>query len=198
MIIIIICLIILYLIIKFIQYNININTTKNQIISSLKLNRNYLPDPKLTNQIKNIIKKYIKNKIEYEIDFTNIQIETTVNDDEIIFVRFYYIDPKLMSWNTTQNLIEIKGKLNKNDGTFDLININENINSIDIGAIIPQMSDTYLTNFSRNRKWIIQRKKWPKYKKEWNVKWSDKPILRGKNPDLLETKHLIKKCNQKP
>lgn len=139
--------------------------TKNNK-KNLKLNTHYFPNPKIYEIIeKNIPQKY-KN-VKFEI--FNMQV---IDDDQII-VQIYVTDPQIHGWNVTQKLIEMTFK---NDILVEI----KDINSIDTGAIIPAISDKYLTNFAINRDWEDHKKNWDTYKKNWSVKWGNIPYLRTK------------------
>ena len=158
----------------------NKNQRNKNIVKELKLNRHYLPNRNIQDKIYVFIQKIIQQhfKQAHSIDFTNIKISELKNGTQILMVEFYVIDQNKNAWNATQKKIQIFGKIN-NNGEFELIDINHS-NSIDIGSIIPEISDIYLTPFSRKRDWEDNKINWDEYKKDWDVRWSNIPIHRDK------------------
>ena len=157
-------------------------TKKQKNNNELRLNRHLLPNRNIQDKVylfmSDVIKRYFSGADS--LDFTNIKIKE-MNGYEYVIAEFYMINKKENSgWNVTQNKVQIYGKADSKNGKFELLDINDESNCIDVGTIIPEISDRMFNPFSRNRYTEDHIKNWSKYKKEWDVTWSDIPINRDK------------------
>ncbi len=149
-------------------------------IASLKLNRNFLKDraiqDKILSNIRGVIREYFP--MADAIDFTNIKVaEYSLRTD--IIVEFYIVNKKQDGWNGTINKMQISGSVLPND-EFVLDYITDQSHCIDVGAIIPENSDKYLSGMYNNRvrDYDNHIKNWDTYKRDWDVNWSNIPIYR--------------------
>lgn len=156
--------------------------------STLKFNRYFFPNSRISTMIypaiySNLPSKYtdqINQNLLPQIELVNLKITQTGTNMQTIYVKFYLVTKTLM-WNDSTNLIEMKFIRYPNTNEFELIGINDDVNCVDIGALIPQMSDIPFNRFQRERDWTAQQVNWDRYKRDWDVTWSDIPYHRQIN-----------------
>ena len=150
--------------------------------SSLKFNPHLFPNSRISTIIypaiyKNLPVKYREKNLLPQIELVNLKINKTGPNLQTIYVKFYLVTQTSM-WNDCTNLIEMKFIRYPETNEFELIGINDDVNCIDVGALIPQMSDIPFNRFQRERDWTKQQINWDRYKRDWDVKWSDIPYHR--------------------
>ena len=149
--------------------------------SSLKFNRHFFPNSRISTLIypaiyHNLPTKYTEKSLP-QIELVNLKITQSSTNMQTIYVKFYLVTQTTM-WNDCTNLVEMKFIRYLPSNEFELIGINDDVNCIDVGAIVPQMSDIPFNRFQRERDWTNQRVNWDRYKRDWDVTWSDKPYHR--------------------
>lgn len=150
--------------------------------SFLKFNRHFFPNSRIETIIypaiyNNLPPKYTENNLVPQIELVNMKIVQKSTWEQTIYVKFYLVT-KTQTWNDLTNLIEMAFIRNTYYNEYKLIYMNDDVNCIDIGAIVPQMSDIPFNRFQRERDWTNQQVNWDRYKRDWDVTWSDTPYLR--------------------
>lgn len=118
----------------------------------VKLNRNLLPNKNIEVITKDALRELFgENKI---VQFTNVKI-----DNNEIVAEAYIIDRNKGKWNGLQKKIRFRGEIDANN-VYHLKEVDGETNSIDIGALVPEISDIYqLPKFQENayiRSWGLQ------------------------------------------
>jgi len=148
-------------------------------IKYLLLNRNYLQNRTIQDKVNPlVIKALAENGLTdyFPSEFTQIDIaKIEGNDAEYIYVELFILSKKEQKWNPVERKVAIKGYY-KNKKYY-VSSFNDNINSMDLGMIMPNVSNVLLNNFFRPRDWETQKKYWDLYKKDWDVRWSNQPMI---------------------
>ena len=142
------------------------------------LNRLFLQNRNIQEKVQPLVELALR---EYKLvgykpsEYTEIKVvRLDKNIDMIIVEVFIHNKNELTKWNPIERLVKIKGL--KVADKFILKSL-EDSNSRDLGAIIPNNSSVPQNRLFRSRRWKRQQQQWKSYKPDWDIKWSDKPIL---------------------
>ena len=156
-------------------------------IPFVQYNRHYFPNAKLENIIVPAIEANLPqigyNGMLPRIELFNVKITQPQSNQQMIYAKFHLISPT-ENWNNTTTLMEMEFVRDLATNQMKLLKQNKNVNCVDIGAVIPQMSDIISSPFHRERDRTQQQVNWNTYKQDWDVKWSDVPYLRHKNSKM--------------
>lgn len=143
----------------------------------LTLNRLYLPNRIIQDNLKPMIMQALKenNFAGYDTsEFTDIKILKVDDKLEAIVVELFIINKnEFTKWNPVERLIKIVGY--KQENIFFIKSL-EDLNSRDLGMLIPENSNIPLNRLFRSRRWDNQKTNWDEYKKDWDIKYGDLPI----------------------
>ena len=108
-----------------------------------------------------------------EIQYVNVQ---WINND--LHVLYYVMDVAPREWNITQELYGvIFGQ--QSDGTYYIKQPPMKRNATDQPCTLyPEISDIKYAKNARSRNPEIQKKNWKIHERQWDVNWSDQPLLR--------------------
>lgn len=143
----------------------------------LTLNRLYLPNRIIQDNLKPMIMQALKenNFVGYDTsEFTDIKILKVDDKLEAIVVELFIINKnEFTKWNPVERLVKIVGY--KQEDIFFIKSL-EDMNSRDLGMLIPENSNIPLNRLFRSRRWDNQKTNWDEYKKDWDIKYGDLPI----------------------
>ncbi len=158
-----------------IYYQKGVSNPKDKVL----LSRLYLQDRNIQDKIYPLINMALEPRNEVVVDFTNIEIEYKDGTD-FVKLEVYTMNNESGNWNPVIKRIGIEGSIR--NGKCNVLSINDDLGSVDIGQIIPNISNIPLNRFYRNRSWSDHKKNWDVYKKDWDVRWANIPINRDPNP----------------
>ncbi len=142
----------------------------------LLVNRLFLKNRHLQDQIQPYVLQSM-HKYGYDsykpYEYSDINIKQVTPDTQLIEAKVFVVDKNEGAVNPIERKIVIQG-YKVADKFFPKSVVDDN--SVDLGMIIPSPSNIPLNKLYKNRRWQNQKKCWNKYKKNWSVKWSDKPI----------------------
>ena len=141
-----------------------------QKIKYLSLNRNFLKNRNIQDKVNPLVMKALTKynfKGYFPSEYTKINVMQLDEKTHLLDLVLFILSKKeLYFWNPVERLVRIKGY--KVNDTF-LVKSLEDSNSMDLGQMIPNVSNIPLNRLFRNRRWENQKAYWNLYKKDWEV-----------------------------
>ena len=106
-------------------------------------------------------------------EYSDINIKQISPNTQLLEAKLFIVDKNVDAVNPIERKIVVQGY--KVADKFFTKSVKDE-NSQDLGAIIPSPSNIPLNKLYKSRSWENQKKCWDKYRKNWSVKWADKPI----------------------
>ena len=108
-------------------------------------------------------------------EYTQIKFFQLDKDTDIVVVEVFILNKnEKIRWNAVERLVLIKGY---KVGDKFFVKSLEDSNSQDLGTIIPNVSNIPLNTLFRSRRWDRQTEQHSENKKDWSIRWMDKPIV---------------------
>jgi len=147
-------------------------------IKFLLLNRNYLQNRTIQDKVNPLVIKALEEQGLHDYfpsEFTQIDIAKIEGDDaHYISLELFILSKKEQKWNVVERKVAITGY--HKAGQYYVKSFRDVVNSMDLGMIMPNVSNALLNNFFRPRDWEQQRKYWDVYKRDWDTDWSNSPM----------------------
>jgi len=144
----------------------------------LTLNRHFLKNRNVQDRVEPLVQMALQKYgfVDYKpSEYTQIKFFQLDKDTDMVIVELFILNKnELKKWNAVERLVLIKGY---KVGDKFFVKSLEDSNSQDLGTIIPNVSNIPLNTLFRSRRWDRQTEQHSENKKDWSIRWMDKPIV---------------------